>query len=222
MCVLICRVGEYPLLGANRDEEYARPFSAPRAWVSPVVFWAPRDEEQGGTWIGVNVTGVIAAITNLSRLEVQAGRPSRGHLVAGLLRHRRIADARRWLESELAGKEHNPCQLLCMQGGVAWVCRVEGAAVSFSLLPPGIHVLSNLHDFDEIDFGLEADAGWEEIRPILADRSPRLPRGYPVCKDAGWRGTVASALIEPGKRFLFADGPPDEAEYLPVAGYGGD
>ena len=219
MCVLICRVGEKPLLAANRDEVYARPFSAPRAWVSPVVFWAPRDEDEGGTWIGVNAAGVVAAITNLSRLEAIAGRPSRGHLVAGLLRHERIDDARGWLESELAGKEHNPCQLLCMQRGVAWVCRVDGAEFSVSVLAPGIHALSNLHDSDEIDFGLAADAGWAEIQPVLADRSARLPRGYSVCKDAGWRGTVASALIEPGERFLFADGPPDEAEYLAVPGY---
>ena len=102
-----------------------------------------------------------------------------------------------------------------------WVCPVDGGAFSFRDLEPGIHVLSNLHDSDEIDFGLAPDADWEAIRPILADRSPQLPRGFAVCKDAGWRGTVASALIEPGERFLFADGPPDEAEYLAVAGYPG-
>ena len=37
-----------------------------------------------------------------------------------------------------------------------------------------------------------------------------------VNKDAGNRGTVSSALIEPGKRFLFAPGPPDTHPYAPV------
>ena len=49
MCVLICRVGEHPLLAANRDERYARPFVAPDLWEAPTPFWAPRDEEEGGS-----------------------------------------------------------------------------------------------------------------------------------------------------------------------------
>ena len=106
-----------------------------------------------------------------------------------------------------------------MQGDRAIVCRVGPDELLLSRLAPGIHVLSNLHDPDEIDFGLSPDAGWEEMRPILADRSPRLPRGFAVCKDRGDRGTVASALIEPGRSFLFADGPPDRADYVSVSGY---
>ena len=63
------------------------------------------------------------------------------------------------------------------------------------------------------------DAGWDDIRPILANREKTLPRDFAVCKDAGWRGTVASALIEPGARFLFADGPPDRVAYERVRAY---
>jgi uncharacterized protein with NRDE domain len=83
MCFLICRVGERPLLAANRDEVYARPFSPPRRWVAETPFWAPRDEDEGGTWIGVNERGLVAAITNRSLLPAEAGRESRGHLVTG-------------------------------------------------------------------------------------------------------------------------------------------
>lgn len=221
MCVLICRVGECPLLAANRDERYARPFSPPRLWEASVPFWAPRDEEEGGTWIGVNRDGLIAGITNRSRLEEQPDRASRGQLVAGLLAAGGIDAALDWLSAELELAQRNPCQLYASQGARAFVCRVgpEGAEVVW--LEPGIHVLSNLHDTDEIDFGLAPDAGWEQMRPILADRSPRLPRGFAVCKDAGHRGTVASALIEPGTRFLFAGGAPDQTDYVPVSGYPG-
>lgn len=219
MCVLVLRVDRAAWVAANRDEAYARPFSAPRRWVAPVPFWAPRDEEEGGTWIGVNARGLVAAITNRSTLREHAGRASRGHLVAGLLERPDAAAARAWLEAELARAPRNPCQLCVVQGARAWLCRVGEDDVTWHDLRPGIHVLSNLHEPDEIDFALPPDAAPEGAVPILADPAPRLPRGFAVCKRAGWRGTVASAVIEPGVRFLFAGGPPDETPYEAVAGY---
>ncbi|MHC4953427.1 MAG: hypothetical protein ACYTGZ_06015 [Planctomycetota bacterium] len=90
---------------------------------------------------------------------------------------------------------------------------------SFSELGPGFHVLSNFHDSDEIDFGLAADTSLDDLRPLLADTRKNLPRDLAVCKYAGWRGTVASSLIEPGKTFEFAGGPPDTTAYEPVTQY---
>lgn len=213
MCVLIVRVGEQPLLAANRDEVYARPFSSPRRWFADTPFWAPRDEEEGGTWIGINQNGVMAAITNRSRLEEVPGCASRGHLVSGALAQAGLDSAMEWVRVELARAPRNPCQLLLVQGPRARIVRIAPTGTEWDNALPGFHVLSNLHDPDEIDFGLAPDAGWEEIRPILADPSPRLPRDIAVCKRTEWRGTVASALIEPGRTFLFAPGPPDETEY---------
>ena len=218
MCVLICRVGEKPLLAANRDELYARPFSAPRRWMAGTPFWAPRDEEEGGTWIGVNAAGLMAGITNRSRLKEEPGRSSRGHLISGVLAAGGFDEADVWLRERLDAAAHNPCQVYIAQGNRARVFAVDGDYEERTLRQ-GIHVLSNLHDPGEIDFGLADDAGWDEMRPILQDTEPRLPRGFAVCKDAGWRGTVASALIEPGTRFLFAPGPPDTVAYQPVPGY---
>ena len=219
MCVLICRVGNGPLLAANRDEAYARPFSHPRRWVAETPFWAPRDEEEGGTWIGVNARGLVAAITNRSLLPEEPGRESRGHLVAGLLAQPDLDLARERLEAELRRAPRNPCRLLAAQAGRAFVCRVGVDGFETTWLEPGIHVLSNLHEPGEIDLGLRADAGLDKMRAILADTTPGLPRGFAVCKRAGWRGTVASSLIEPGARFEFAGGPPDEVAYAPVADY---
>jgi uncharacterized protein with NRDE domain len=216
MCILVCRVGPDPLLAANRDEVYARPFRAPRPWVGETTFWAPRDEEEGGTWLGVNAEGLMTAITNRSLHPQEPGRASRGLLVTGVLAQRDLAAARAWLEEEVRRAPRNPCQLYAAQGDEAFLYRTGDEILE---LPPGFHVLSNLHDLDEIDLGLAPDAGWEEIRPILADTSARLPKGYAVCKRGGWRGTVASTLIVPGKTFLFADGPPDEVAYSPVSGY---
>jgi hypothetical protein len=161
----------------------------------------------------------MAAITNRSLLQVRPDRASRGHLVTGVLGLGALAEARGWVERELRRAPRNPFQLLVAQGEEAFLCRSGPDGDDLANLAAGFHVLSNLHEPDEIDFGLQPDAGWDEIRPILGDTGPRLPRGFAVCKRTDWRGTVASALIEPGRRFLFADGPPDEADYSPVSGY---
>ena len=219
MCILICRVGEAPLVAANRDEAYARPFSAPRVWVAGTPFWAPRDEEEGGTWIGVNREGLIAAITNRSTLPETPGRASRGLLVTGMLARGDFGEACDWLEAELRRSPRNPCQIVGFQGARGRLFRVGPEGIESRDLDPGIHVLSNLHEPGELDFGLPLDPSWEALRAVLADTTPRLPRGYAVCKRAGWRGTVASSFIEPGRRFLFAAGPPDAVGFEPVAGY---
>jgi hypothetical protein len=105
-------------------------------------------------------------------------------------------------------------------GARAFLCIAGPEGVVVHDLGSGWHYLSNLHEWGSVALDLEGDAGWETIRPHLADRSPRLPGGYPICKDRGTRGTVASALIEPGHKFLFADGPPDRVPYEAVASYG--
>jgi hypothetical protein len=213
VCVLICRVGERPILAANRDEAYARPFAAPRLWVAATPFWAPRDEEEGGTWLGVNARGVVAAITNRSALPERRGLPSRGGLVVAALEAPTLDRARARVETEVAAGPRNPFQLLVAQGARAFLAVHGPEGTRVRDLPPGFHVLSNLHAEGEIELPLAPDASLDDLRVLLADRA--------ICKDAGWRGTVASALIEPGRAFLFADGPPDEAPFEPVPGYPG-
>jgi len=96
MCLIVFSwqvVGCLPFIAAaNRDEYYSRP-TAPAAWWQdyPNVF-APRDLEEGGTWMGIaklpdQTSGYkFAAITNVrDGSEVIENAPSRGELVAGYL-----------------------------------------------------------------------------------------------------------------------------------------
>ncbi|MDB5810017.1 MAG: hypothetical protein JWN94_2139 [Betaproteobacteria bacterium] len=56
---------DYPLvLAANRDESYARPTAQAAFWDDEPRIYGGRDLEQGGTWLGVNRDGAIAAVTN--------------------------------------------------------------------------------------------------------------------------------------------------------------
>jgi len=51
-------------VAANRDEAFGRPSDPPAVRGGDPEVVAPRDEEAGGTWIGYNEAGVLAAITN--------------------------------------------------------------------------------------------------------------------------------------------------------------
>lgn len=83
---------DYPLvLAANRDEFFARPTSPAGHWPDVPGLIAGRDEQAGGTWLGIRSLdsrrGRWAALTNVRQLPapVKQG-PSRGQLVLTALR----------------------------------------------------------------------------------------------------------------------------------------
>src|SRR6266536_3537682 len=70
----------YPLIiAANRDEHYDRPSAPPALLNTQPKIIAGRDLRAGGTWLGVNETGLIAGILN-RRLDGQQGIPSGVHV----------------------------------------------------------------------------------------------------------------------------------------------
>lgn len=90
MCILFLASDvhpDYPLiLAANRDEFYARPTRASAFWSTPDYLLAGRDEEAGGTWMGVTRYGKLAALTNIRAPEkVNPSAISRGALPVNYL-----------------------------------------------------------------------------------------------------------------------------------------
>ena len=90
MCTLIalhrCVAGVPLVIAANRDEYLARPtegFAIRETETGPVL--APRDGLAGGTWLGINRSGVFAAVTNRRTDTPDPTRRSRGLLVMDLL-----------------------------------------------------------------------------------------------------------------------------------------
>jgi uncharacterized protein with NRDE domain len=84
MCLILFAYrahADYPLvLIANRDEYYARPTRDAHWWDDAAVF-AGRDLDAGGTWLGVNQGGHLAAVTNVREPGgMRAGKRSRGDL----------------------------------------------------------------------------------------------------------------------------------------------
>ncbi len=73
------------IVAANRDEFYARPSLPLAQWPDMPEVYAGRDQEAGGTWLGVNAAGRFAALTNIRDPHQPPARKSRGELVARFL-----------------------------------------------------------------------------------------------------------------------------------------
>src|ERR1700743_257195 len=83
------------LIAATRDERLDRPwlFSAAH-WAGPPDIMAGQDELAGGSWLGMNATGVVAAVLNREgTLGPEAGKRSRGELVLDALDYADALDA---------------------------------------------------------------------------------------------------------------------------------
>lgn len=78
---------DYPLvIAANRDEFYARRTRPAAWWGQAVSLLAGRDEEAGGTWLGINRRGRVAMLTNVrSPEQCNLHAPSRGLIVLAAL-----------------------------------------------------------------------------------------------------------------------------------------
>ena len=68
MCLLAIFFRAVPdaalVVGANREEFYDRPGEPPQILDGPMRAVGGRDPRAGGTWLGVNARGVVAAVTN--------------------------------------------------------------------------------------------------------------------------------------------------------------
>jgi hypothetical protein len=222
---------DHPLvLLANRDEAYARAFAPPAVLDADHGIVAPRDLTAGGTWLGVNRRGLVAAVTNRRGEDVAEGARSRGLLVLDALRHPDAGAALAWAMEHLARVAYAGFHLLVSDGTDAFVLRHRGdarpaapGAADVFPLAPGAHVLTNLHEPDEVPVPPGGDPRPDEpieatlarLRVVAADDRPHLPGGHRVLKRGETRGTVASALLVP-PTFLFAAGPPDRAPFVRV------
>ncbi|HYG87666.1 MAG TPA: NRDE family protein [Azospirillum sp.] len=157
MCsVIILRQPDaaWPLiLGANRDEMVNRP------WLPPARHWPDRpnvvaglDELGGGSWLGLNDEGLVAAVLNRpGTLGPEQGKRSRGELVLEALDHADAAEAVLAL-ANLDTRAYRPFNLLVADNRDAYVLMHRGdgprhrpEAVN---VPPGVHMLT-AHDLDD-------------------------------------------------------------------------
>ena len=149
MCTLLVATRIWPgtplLVAANRDERLDRPSAAPRALeCGPRRAFAPLDLLAGGTWLGVNDRGLLAAITNRFHLggsPSSDGKLSRGLLVQQALGLESAAAAARQI-ANIKAETYNGFHLLMADTHGAWVVWSDGEKVSSDRLQPGLHVIT--------------------------------------------------------------------------------
>lgn len=198
MCTIVAikdRHPRYPLIvGANRDEYYARPSSGAQLVSSEPRIVAGLDLVKGGSWMGANEHGLFVAVTNQRSFRGADPRlSSRGEIVLEALKEKSARDVEALLAS-LDAREYNPFNLLFGDAEQLMVgyARHE-RAITVELLGEGVWVLANDRigspDFPKSERALElvkpiATKPWDElysglVRALGDHEKPNLDRIEP-------------------------------------------
>jgi len=234
--VLLVRPGHaWPLLlAANRDER------ADRAWDPPGRHWPDRPGVVGGrdrlgrgTWMAMR-GGLIAAVLNRpGSLGPLQGKRSRGDLPLLALDYPSAASAAEAV-AQLNAAEYRTFNMVVADADGAWFIRGAGSGKpAMRGLDPGLHIVTahdpndpasprtirHLPHFQAAPAPDPDASDWKAWTGLLQDRSG--PRGAAInVPIEGGFGTVSSSLAGIGADgralWLFAAGPPDEAEFTLV------
>jgi uncharacterized protein with NRDE domain len=221
----------WPLvLAANRDERLDRAWDPPAAWWPdrPGVV-AGRDHSGGGTWMGINAHGVVAAVLNRpGSLGPAAGKRSRGELPLIALDHPTAQDAAQALIALDAGQWRGFNMVLADASGAIFVRGAGHGHPRAIHLAPGVHMVT-AHDPNDPesprvarhlerfrDAAAPEPGNWSAWMAIVADRSGDAGEQINVVPRAGF-GTVCSSLVALHASgppvWLFAAGPPHQAVF---------
>ena len=158
MCLILIGWQSHPdfplVIAANRDEFYTRRTRPAAWWGQSVSILAGRDEEAGGTWLGINRRGRVAMLTNVRAPQERNTRaPSRGLLVLSALQS--VGPLSQWVkETARASQSFNgfnllageplPVPALGIDAQILYLSnRGSGSAEEPRVLAPGIYGLSN-------------------------------------------------------------------------------
>lgn len=237
MCtvVLLIRPGhQSPLvLAANRDEMLDREWDLPAAhWPEQPDVIAGRDRSAGGTWMGLNSRGVVAAVLNRpGSLGRAPGKRSRGELPLLALGGNSASEAAAVVAGLDAGAWRSFNLVLADRSGAIFVRGLGHGHPQANRLAPGLHMVT-AHDPDDEESPRVArhlarfqlakpprPPDWSEWEALLADRSGEPGEQLNVVPRGGF-GTVCSSLValprDGAPAWQFAAGPPHETPFLPV------
>jgi hypothetical protein len=171
------------LLAANRDERLDR------AWDPPGAYWpeqpglvAGRDRLGGGTWMGVNGAGLVAAILNRAgSLGPAAGKRSRGELPLLALTFATAAAAAAAMTA-LDGAAYRSFNMVIADREAVWFVRNLGTGgPTAERMSPGLHMVT-AYDPDDFDSPRVA-----RHLPLFTAAPPPVPPNW-----TAWAGLLAN------------------------------
>ena len=191
---------------------------------------AGQDTLAGGTWLGINRAGVVAAVLNrLGSLGPVPGKRSRGELPLLALEHGSAEAASHAIAKLDAGHWRSFNLILADAEGAIYLRGTGQGRISPHHLSPGTHMITarepddlssprvarNLPRFRAAPLPVPPD--WSSWRTLLADSTPPSEAAINIPPFSGF-GTVSSALVALGRErlFLCANGPPDRAAFEAV------
>ncbi|MBI3326772.1 MAG: NRDE family protein [Nitrospinae bacterium] len=233
------------VIAANRDERYQRKALPPHLMHRDPRVYAGKDEQAGGTWLGVNEFGLVVGIVNRhSRQPQDSSRRSRGLLCLDLLSQRGAQEARDLLVADEMDHTYNSFYLLWADQEHAYLAYNEGE-ITIRQLKQGMYMLTNS---SLIDLALVKPTGLGELliaptpghlEALFANLQevckthhdvervvdpPNAHRGNrAICVHASEQyGTVSSSLLAirsdlSSSRYLHAEGAPCKTPYHDIS-----
>ena len=243
MCVLLLFRDLHPdfpvIVASNREEDPMRSTMPPGLKVLGAQrALCPQDRRYGGTWVGVNDAGLVAAITNApGRSDPEA--LSRGIVALEALSHRNPREAVQGVEEMLEEVPSRPFQLLVSDADDCRYARFAGEHFESDIETDRVIAMSNLLEPSRCEVRgvlpwYEEVAGTHTDIESLLDRlvvTLATGRGrdretgaeFQVCVREGERRTVSGTLIALPRleskdslrelRFRYAAGNPLEAPF---------
>ena len=170
MCLVVAALGVSSrhelLFAANRDERHARPSEPAHWWPDAPDVLGGRDLLAHGTWLAVDRSGRLAAVTNFRDTSAAAAPLSRGALVADYLRGAQpIEGFAAALDTRL--NEYGPFSLLLREHGALRIVSNRAPAAELGV---GVHAISNAA------YGVE----WPKVRSARAGMRGVLETPDPI------------------------------------------
>jgi uncharacterized protein with NRDE domain len=226
MCSILLRIAENGVeIAANRDELLSRPWLPPAAhWPGRPGIIAGRDQTAGGTWMGLNAHGVMAAVLNRhGALGPAPGKRSRGELPL-LALEAETAEAAAARIAALDPAAYRSFNLVTADATGAYLVRGLGhGTADLGKLPPGVTMITAGEPNDAAEPRIARHlpkfraAAWDQWQTLLTDDTgPRTSAlNIPAASDGF--GTVCASLValprDAAPEWRFATIAPERSEF---------
>src|SRR5438552_11979553 len=233
MCLLAVQYKSVPeapiLVAANREEDYERAALVPAIQPGQPRVLSGVDTKAGGTWLGVNHSGLFVGAADRPRLLVPSSPKSRGLLCRDLLRANSARHAIDMAMEELTANKYDGVNFVVADNESGWAVH-GGDDPHVVELIEGLNIISSYDVNDGRDERqklarrlltlqmLDSAVKFLAVASIAFALPPAAPGRAGMVLRGDERGTVSSTLIALGKKprdaiFQYANGSPEIARY---------